>query len=121
VGVGENANQPWLQEIFGLHLFERWNTWAEINPQTGKELGISDGEMVWVESPHGKLKVKARLYKGTMPRVINIPLGLGHRSGGRWTAGLGENPNRLLAGDEMDPLTKYPIRGTTRVKVYKVT
>ncbi|MEW6376977.1 MAG: molybdopterin-dependent oxidoreductase [Thermodesulfobacteriota bacterium] len=115
---GRNANQPWLHEIVGPHLFERWKTWVEINPETAKRLGVSDGDWVWVESPHGKIKVKTRLYKGAMPEVVNIPFGLGHRSGGRWAAGLGTNPYRLLPND-LDPLTGQPIHGTARVKVYK--
>lgn len=113
-----NANQPWLQSIAGSYLYERWETWVEINPETAKGLGISDGDWVWVESPVGKIKVKAKLYKGAMPEVVNIPFGGGHRSGGRWAKGLGENPYRLIQ-DDLDPLTGYPVNGTTRVKIYK--
>jgi anaerobic selenocysteine-containing dehydrogenase len=115
---GRNANQPWLQEISGPHLFERWTTWVEINPETAKRLGVSDRDWVWVESPFGKIKVKVRLYKGAMPDVVNIPFGSGHRSGGRWAEKIGENPYRLLR-DDLDPLTGYPTNHTTRVKIYK--
>jgi len=115
-----NANQPWLQPIYGPHLYERWETWVEINPETAERSGISDRDWVWVESPVGKIKVRARIYKGAMPDVVNIPFGDGHQSGGRWMKKVGENPNRLLH-DNLDPLTGYPIRGATRVKVYKAT
>ncbi len=115
---GRNANQPWLQGIFGPHLYERWETWAEIHPETAKQIGISDGDWVWVESKVGKVKVKVRIYKGAMPEVVNIPFGSGHRSGGRWASGLGENPYRLLE-DDLDDLTGQPINGSTPVKVYK--
>lgn len=117
---GRNMNQPWLQSMVGQHLFERWTTWVEINPETARRLSISDGDWVWVESPVGKIKVKARLYKGTMPDVVNIPFGQGHSSGGRWSKGIGQNPYRLI-GDRLDGITGYPIHGATRVKVYKVT
>jgi anaerobic selenocysteine-containing dehydrogenase len=113
-----NANQPWLQSIVGGYLFERWETWAEINPETADRLGISDREWLWVESRKGKIKVRARLYKGAMPDVLSIPFGEGHGSGGRWARGLGENPYRLLDND-LDPSTGYPISGSTRVKIYK--
>ena len=49
---------------------------------------------------------------------LSIPFGDGHQSGGRWAGGLGENPYRLL-GDDLDPLTGYPISGSTRVKYIK--
>jgi anaerobic selenocysteine-containing dehydrogenase len=114
-----NANQPWLSENFGPHLFERWTTWLEINPHTAKELGISEGDMVWVESKFGKIKGRAKLYQGAMPDVVNIPFGLGHASGGRWAKGLGANPYHLL-GDELDPLTGNPVDRSPRVKIYKV-
>jgi len=116
---GRNANQPWLQGIAGSPLLEKWTAWAEINPETAKRLGVTDGAWVWVESPHGKIRVKARLYKGAMPNVVNIPFGWGHRSGNRWDRNLGENPYTLL-GDDLDPMTSYPINGSVRVKIYKV-
>ena len=115
---GRNTNQPWLQGIAGQHLFERWKTWVEINPETAKRMSISDGDWVWVESQKGKIKVKARLYKGAMPDVINIPFGQGRSSGGRWSKGLCQNPYRLI-GENLDPITGYPVHGVTRVKVYK--
>ena len=114
-----NANQPWLQAIAGPQLFVRWETWVELNPHTAEKLGIADGDWVWVESPAAKMRVIARLYKGSMPDVVSIPFGDGHRSGGRWAKNLGENPYHLLK-DDLDPITGYPIKGTTRVKVYKV-
>ncbi len=117
---GRNANQPWLQPIFGPHLFERWESWVEINPEAAERLGISDRNWVWVESPVGKIKVRARIYKGAMPHVVNIPFGDGHHLRGRWAKGVGENPYRLIQ-DDLDPLTGYPTRGTTRVKVYRAT
>lgn len=114
-----NANQPWLNEIIGPHLFEKWQTWVEINPESAKKIGISDGDWVWVESPNGRIKAKARLYQGAMPDVVNIPFGMGHINRGRWAENLGANPYILL-GLELDSLTAQPIKGTTRVKIYKV-
>lgn len=115
---GRNTNQPWLQGIIGPHLFEKWTTWVEINPKTALRYNISDGEWIWIESPHGRIKAKARLYEGAMPQVVNIPFGNGHRSGGRWSKNIGENPYQLL-GLELDPLTGQPIQGVSRVKIYK--
>jgi anaerobic selenocysteine-containing dehydrogenase len=113
-----NANQPWLQASVGSYLFARWETWVEINPETAKQLEISDEDWVWVESAKGKIRARAKLYKGAMPDVVNIPFGEGHQSGGRWARGLGENPYRLLL-DDLDLITGYPMKGITRVRIYK--
>jgi len=113
-----NANQPWLQSSVGSYVLEKWETWVEINPETAKRLGIDDEDWVWVESPKGKIRARARLYQGAMPEVVSLPFGGGHHSGGRWSKNLGENPYRLFSG-ELDPLTGYPVNESTRVKIYK--
>jgi anaerobic selenocysteine-containing dehydrogenase len=115
---GRGANQPYLQEIVGPHLYERWDSWVEINPETAQSLGIIDGDSVWVESPAGKVKTKARLFPGTHPRCINIPYGQGHKAYGRWAKGRGVNPNDLLVRD-YDYLGGFVSYYSTRVKVYK--
>ncbi len=115
---GRAANLPWLQEIAGLHIKEMWHNWVEINPETAKELGIADGDLVWVESPVGKIKLRARHYSGAMPHVINIPLGQGHRAYGRWATGRGANVAELIA-TESDHLGGVVARRATRVKIYK--
>ena len=115
---GWGPNIPWLQEIYGLHLQEMWDNWVEINPETAQELHIRDGDMVWVESPMGRIRLRARLYAGTRPDVVSIPLGQGHTAYGRWARDRGANPNELLA-EEYDHLGGELATLATRVKVYK--
>ena len=115
---GRGANQPFLQEVFGSHLRERWDSWVEINPETAKGMGIKDGDFVWVESKGGKVKSKARLFPGTRPNCIHIPYGQGHRAYGRWAKGRGINPNEILVR-EYDHLGGFVSHFSTRVKMYK--
>jgi anaerobic selenocysteine-containing dehydrogenase len=35
---------------------------VQINPETAGKLGIADGDWVWIESPRGKVRQKARLF-----------------------------------------------------------
>ncbi|NIS61720.1 MAG: molybdopterin-dependent oxidoreductase [Proteobacteria bacterium] len=116
---GRNANQPWLTEIVGPHVKQRWSTWAEINPEAASELGIGDGDWIMVESPFGKIKVRAKLYPGAMPEVVSIPFGLGRKSYGRWAKGIGANPHSLLS-DRMEPLTGHPMKDLVRVRISKL-
>jgi anaerobic selenocysteine-containing dehydrogenase len=112
------ANLPWLQEIVGPHVHMKWDSWVELNPRTAEDLGVADGDWVWVESPQGKLLTRAKLYPGTMPRVVNMPSGLGHTASGRWAKDRGVNPYEII-GEEYDRLSGCPAWYGTRVKVYK--
>jgi anaerobic selenocysteine-containing dehydrogenase len=113
------ANIPWLQEIYGLHVQEKWDNWVELNPETAHELGIHDGDRVRVESSQGNVELRARLWPGTPPEVVSIPLGQGHTAGGRWAENRGANPNELIA-PLTDPLSGELATQSTRVRVRKV-
>ena len=118
---GDGANQPFLQEIVGGHVLEEWGSWVEINPETAKELGISNGDMVKVcgASPKGSLVLKAKLYPGAMPHVVNVPVGLGHEAYGRWARGIGVNVHRIIV-KRVDPLSGKLNWAATRVRIEKV-
>jgi anaerobic selenocysteine-containing dehydrogenase len=113
---GRGANQPFLQEIAGPHLDERWETWLEINPETARRLGIADGALVWLESQRGRLKIRARHYPGARPDVVNIPFDGGHRGYGRWAEATGVNPNDIIVRDD-DRLGGLAAYFGTRVRV----
>ncbi len=58
-----NRMIPWLREI-------RPDPIVEIHPQTAEKHGIEDGAWVWIESPRGRIKERAKLNDGIDPRVI---------------------------------------------------
>lgn len=111
-------NQPFLLEILGPHLYEKWETWVEINPERAGEIGIRDGSLVWVVSPVGRIKVRARLYKGIAPDTLGMPLGMGRRASGRWAKGMGTNPLDIVA-NVTERLPGFMSPGVTRVRVVK--
>ena len=43
----------------------------EIHPQTAHDLGIADGDPVYIETPEGKVRQRARLNEGIDPRVVH--------------------------------------------------
>ncbi|MGQ9554684.1 MAG: molybdopterin-containing oxidoreductase family protein [Anaerolineae bacterium] len=70
---------------------------ALINCATGKELGISDGDDIYVESHVGKIKVRAKLTQGIRPDCVAIDHGFGHWSQGYSVAhGKGANEGDLI-------------------------
>ncbi len=58
-----NRMIPWLREI-------RPDPIVEIHPQTAKKHDIEEGAWVWIESPRGRIKERAKLNDGIDPRVI---------------------------------------------------
>jgi anaerobic selenocysteine-containing dehydrogenase len=114
---GRGANIPWLQEIFGHHVSQSWGTWVELNPDTARELGISSGDMVWVESPIDRMQVPAVIYPGTRPEIVHIPFEPSNGSAGRW-AGVHANVNNIVVHDN-DIMSGTEAWHTTRVKVYR--
>jgi anaerobic selenocysteine-containing dehydrogenase len=118
LGGGTTAQAPYLQELANPLLWEKWGSWVEIHPASARRLGISDGEVVWLESPAGKVKVRARLTPAALPDVANLPMGGGHTAGGRYAKGRGVN-SVLLQAREVVTLTGMPAWAATRVRIVK--
>ena len=106
--TGGGGNQPWLLEQPAVHVRAAWEGWVEIHPEAAAGLGLKAGDWVWVESAKGRIRSKAKLYAGTVPDVIQIPL----------FGGEGPNPNDLIA-NESDPFRGFGLLNTTRVNVRK--
>jgi anaerobic selenocysteine-containing dehydrogenase len=116
---------PSLAEVYGLQVESRWESWAEIHPKAARALGIADGEMLWLESATGRVRLRARLVEGIWPNAVNAPAGLGLFSPVQWgreagTAGqtVGTNAGAIAsAGTERASglAAAYP----TRVRVYR--
>ncbi|MBI4585383.1 MAG: molybdopterin-dependent oxidoreductase [Planctomycetes bacterium] len=113
-----DANVPWLMDTFGRNKQERWRNWVEINPVTGEQLGIKDGDEVVVESRRGRIRTRVKLFQGVMPGVVAFPWGLGHQKGGRWCEGVGQNPSELVEA-YTDPLTSEQFWNANRVSMKK--
>ena len=47
----------------------------QIHPETARELGIEDGDWVWIENRHGRCKQKATITPTIDPRVVNSQYG----------------------------------------------
>ena len=96
--IGEaGANKPWLQELPDPNTTVMWNSWVEINPETARELGIENDDIVLVLSEVGALEAPVYKYPAIRPDVIAIPFGQGHTAYGRYAEGRGVNPVSLFA------------------------
>jgi thiosulfate reductase/polysulfide reductase chain A len=70
---------------------------AVMNRVKAEEMGIADGDEVYVESIAGKIKLKAKLIMGIRPDCVAIDHGFGHWSPGLTVAaGKGANDGDLV-------------------------
>ena len=111
---GAGANLPWMQELPDPLTSVVYGSWAEVNPATARQLGLSTGDLVELESPAGKVSVPVVAYHGVRPDVIAMPLGHGHAANGRYAQGRGANAASLLAA-ERDSATGALAWAATRV------
>jgi anaerobic selenocysteine-containing dehydrogenase len=112
---GGTTLMPWLLENLGVLTGDAWETWAEINPETGRRLRLASGQMVRIESEAGGFRARLRFFAGAQPGVVNVPYGL-HTSVEGWGRAEGANPLRAV-GARRDPVSGMPDWYSTRVRV----
>lgn len=64
----EHRMIPWLRELHPDPI-------AEIHPQVAEEHGVKDGDWVYIESPRGRIKHRARVTPTIDPRLVAIQHG----------------------------------------------
>ena len=70
-GGDETRSNPWLAEL-------QQDMFVEVNPRDANNLGVRDGEMVWLESPEGgKVRVKAMVTERVGVGVAFMPFHFG--------------------------------------------
>ncbi len=71
---------------------------AEIHPDTAKAHGVSDGDMITLQTRKGQIKIRVKTTDDMMKKVINLL----HGGGGE------QNANVLTESEPRDPVTGYP-------------
>jgi anaerobic selenocysteine-containing dehydrogenase len=98
---------PWLREI-------RPDPLVEIHPETAKKHGIEEGDWVYLESPRGRVRQRAKLNDGIDPRVVVAEHGWWYPEikdpGHGWDV---SNINILT---ENDPKTMDPVMASTNLR-----
>ena len=93
-----------------------YGSWVEINPETAEQMGLTEGDLVDIQSPHGQLQVPVYIYPAIMPNVVAMPIGQGHREYGRYAKDRGVNPIEILS-PQIEPITGNLATSATRVSV----
>jgi ferredoxin-nitrate reductase len=90
------------------------DAWVEIHPSDADNLGVGEGDVVCVESPRGRLEVKARI-SGIKEGVVFAPFHYGYFDGDG-----GPRAANELTITEWDPASKQPLYKVGAVRVTKV-
>ncbi len=124
-----DSQNAWLRQI---HTYN----YLFVNPKLGRAQGFDDGDWVWVESPHGKVRCLARFSEAVEPGTVWTWNAIG-KAAGAWGLTPDANESRqgfLLnhliseelpahdAGEHLsnsDPVTGQAAWFDVRVKVYK--
>lgn len=89
-----------------------------VNTETGKRLGLEEGDIVWMESPYGKAQVKVHLTEGIHPEVVGLHHGYGHGALGKQAKGKGVNDGLFMPG-KAERLSGQGITKEVGVRLYK--
>lgn len=89
---GRGANKRWLQELPEPVTQAVWGTWAELHPDTARELGVKTDDLIRI---NGQVEVPAYVWEGVAPGTVAVPMGGGHTAYGRFAKDVGANVHGL--------------------------
>ncbi len=92
---------PWCKDL-------RKDPFLDMNPADASERDIKSEDWVWLETPRGKIRVKANLTETVLPGVVHMAHGLEEA-----------DVNRLIAPDDLDPISGFPGFKSMRCQVIK--
>jgi anaerobic selenocysteine-containing dehydrogenase len=94
----------------------------EIHPKTARPLGLKDGEFAWIETPRGRLRMKAHFSERIHEKVVAIPHGWWRPEEPGPAHGIFENCSNILTDENPDlcdpTFGSSPLKGLL-CRVYK--
>ncbi|MEM6988133.1 MAG: formate dehydrogenase subunit alpha, partial [Pseudomonadota bacterium] len=115
-GGEESRSNPWLAEL-------QQDMFVEINPGDANDVGVKDGQMVWVESPEGgKIKVKAMITSRVGRGVVFTPFHFGgHYQGKDLLDKYPEGAAPYVRGEAANTAFTYGYDSVTQMQETKVS
>ena len=117
VGDGDGMAFPYVTKTIDGLTFSQGKLNVQINRETAKKYGISEGEKLDIISERGEIgTVKAHLTDLVAPEVVGIPLGFGQKAYTKYAKNKGVNAKEIMS-DKIDPLSGTANWWITRVKI----
>ncbi|WP_295314444.1 formate dehydrogenase subunit alpha [Roseobacter sp.] len=115
-GGDETRSNPWLAEL-------QQDMFVEVNPRDANNLGIRDGEQVWVEGPEGgKVKVMAMITERVESGVAFMPFHFGgHMEGVDLRDKYPDGADPYVLGESTNTAQTYGYDSVTQMQETKAT
>jgi formate dehydrogenase major subunit len=115
-GGDETRSNPWLAEL-------QQDMFVEVNPRDANDLGIRDGEMVWVEGPEkGKVKGMAMVTERVGKGVAFMPFHFGgHLEGEDRRHKYPKGADPYVLGESSNTAQTYGYDSVTQMQETKAT
>jgi anaerobic selenocysteine-containing dehydrogenase len=120
--LSTNLN-PWLNEINAK--LDPYSLYVWMNSDTAKAKGISEGDLIWVESEFAKRQAYAKLSQAIHPQVVAVSRHFGRYAGNSEVKDLNNKhlglPHQSLRPVKLDYIDKLNVtlENCVKVKVYK--
>jgi anaerobic selenocysteine-containing dehydrogenase len=114
---GRGANIPIAIAHMQPAMGGRTTVYCEIHPRTAAERGIGDGDRVKITSEVGEIEAHVRLFEGTRPDTLVMPMEHGHWAMGRWAENRGPGHSGDITVNQSDRITGQCNYYTTKVRV----
>jgi anaerobic selenocysteine-containing dehydrogenase len=112
--LAQYRNIPWLRSFMEYPI-------AQIHPETAEKYDVADGDWIWIESPRGKIRQRARVFPGILKGMVMTT--------GNWfypeESAQGyhglfiSNPNVLTNNNHLDPMYGSPDLTCLLCKIWK--
>jgi len=115
-GGDETRSNPWLAEL-------QQDMFVEVNPRDANDLGVRDGEMVWVEGPEkGRVKVMAMVTERVGKGVAFMPFHFGgHYQGEDLRGRYPKGADPYVLGESTNTAQTYGYDSVTQMQETKAT
>lgn len=91
IGIGNQANNPWLQELPDPVSKVTWDNYLAISPATAKAKGLEQGDIVEIAANGVSIKVPVLLQPGQAKNSASLAIGYGRTNAGKAGNNVGVN------------------------------
>jgi formate dehydrogenase major subunit len=115
-GGDETRSNPWLAEL-------QQDMFVEVHPRDANNIGVKDGDTVWVEGPEGaRVKVKTQVTRRVAAGVAFMPFHFGgHFQGKDLRAKYPEGADPIVLGEACNTAMTYGYDSVTQMQETKAS